>query len=362
MSESSWNKGLLLTAVAVTIISSVSVWLAFHSSSDLPQRLSVAALAPILAAALVSYSLRIVRFHYFLRRSGVAITFRGTAVVQVVGFALSVTPGHIGEVFKLHLIRERSGTPVIQTAPLLLLDRFTEGGGFLTLAIAAALVMPALRSDVPAPAFVILPLVAILAFALLRRWPGLKRLVPRGWTEWPGVRRVVPALTKLWSGLESSFTVPQILGGVALTATARFFDGVVVHFAARMLGLNLPLPAAVLVLAVSGLAGGISLLPAGTGAVETTMVALLALLGASLPTALAITLIARLSTLWLWVALGLCLAFFLRLNSTRLNSTRLARIETQSGADPPTLRAEGPQGLQTMNVGQNVRQRDEHQL
>ncbi|MGE5137822.1 MAG: lysylphosphatidylglycerol synthase domain-containing protein, partial [Rudaea sp.] len=92
----------------------------------------------------------------------------------------------------------------------------------------------------------------------------------------------------------------------------------VVLFAANLLGLQLPLSAAVLVLAVSGLAGGISLLPAGTGAVETTMAGLLVVLGATLPNAIAITLLARLSTLWLWVALGLALAFILRVPNPRL--------------------------------------------
>ena len=61
--------------------------------------------------------------------------------------ALSVTPGHIGEVFKLHLIREQVGTPVSRTAPLLVLDRLTEGGGFLILAIASAMVLPARCED-----------------------------------------------------------------------------------------------------------------------------------------------------------------------------------------------------------------------
>jgi Lysylphosphatidylglycerol synthase TM region len=85
-----------------------------------------------------------------------------------------------------------------------------------------------------------------------------------------------------------------------------------------MLGVELALPAAVFILAVSGLTGGISFLPAGTGAVETTMVGLLLLSGVTLPNALAITLIARLATLWLWVALGLAVAFVLRLPLARL--------------------------------------------
>jgi len=47
----------------------------------------------VFSAALVSYSLRILRFYFFLSRGGIPISLRDTLVVQVVGFALSVTPG-----------------------------------------------------------------------------------------------------------------------------------------------------------------------------------------------------------------------------------------------------------------------------
>ena len=314
MSQNIWNRTLLLTAIAVSGISATSVWLAWRNSPDLAQRISLIALAPILSAAIISYSLRILRFHYFLTRSGVAIPLRGTAVVQVIGFALSVTPGHIGELFKLNLIRVRTGISEIQTAPLLLLDRLTEGGGFLILALAATLAMPGLRAQIPTSNLLLVGLGLIALFALARRLlrdtVSTKLPVGNPVSLW---KRFLPYLQNLWRGLEQSFTLPQIAGGLALSSVARFSDGLVVLFAAHMLGVELALPTAVLVLAISGLAGGISLLPAGTGAVETTMVGLLALSGATVPNALTITLLSRLFSLWMWVGLGLTIVFVSRL-------------------------------------------------
>ena len=314
MSQNIWNRTLLLTAIAVSGISATSVWLAWRNSPDLAQRISLIALAPILSAAIISYSLRILRFHYFLTRSGVAIPLRGTAVVQVIGFALSVTPGHIGELFKLNLIRIRTGISEIQTAPLLLLDRLTEGGGFLILALAATLATPGLRAQIPTSNLLLVGLGLIALFALARRLlrdtVSTKLPVGNQVSLW---KRFLPYLQNLWRGLEQSFTLPQIAGGLALSSVARFSDGLVVLFAAHMLGVELALPTAVLVLAISGLAGGISLLPAGTGAVETTMVGLLALSGATVPNALTITLLSRLFSLWMWVGLGLTIVFVSRL-------------------------------------------------
>jgi len=313
MTQQIWNRILLLTAIAVSVISASSVWLAWHNSPALAQRISLLALAPILCAAVASYSLRLLRFHYFLTQSGIGIPLRGTAIVQAIGFALSVTPGHIGEVFKLNLIRVRTGISEVQTAPLLLLDRLTEGGGFLILALAAALALPSLRAQIPTSNLLLTGLGVIIAFAVARHFfahtLSANVSVDEHTAAW---QRLLPQVQTLWYGLERSLTLRQIGGGLALSTIARFSDGLVILFAAHMLSVELALPTAVLVLAVSGLAGGISLLPAGTGAVETTMVGLLALSGASLPNALTIALLSRLFSLWMWVGLGLCLVFVSR--------------------------------------------------
>lgn len=321
LSQRIWDRSLVVTALVVGVISAVSVWLAWQTSSDLSQRVSFASLAPILSAAAVSYSLRVLRFHYFLTRSGVPISLRNTAVVQAVGFALSVTPGHIGEVFKLHLIRERAGTPVAQTAPLLLLDRLTEGGGFLILTTLSLPGLPAFESRMSVPAWLVVGLGAIVLFAVAQRfWNRAASVEDLPLSRIAAVRKFLPHLINFWNGVKTGFTPAQILGGLAISSVARFSDGLVVLFAARMFGTELTLPAAVFILAVSGLTGGLSFLPAGTGAVETTMTGLLVVNGATLTNALSITLLARLATLWLWVAMGLGLAFGLRLSARRRRS------------------------------------------
>jgi uncharacterized protein (TIRG00374 family) len=318
MSERLWDRSLLATTLAVAIISAISVWMAWRASADFALRLTGLTLVCIFGAALVSYALRGLRFYYFLSRSGIVISLPGAIVAQMVGFALSVTPGRIGEVFKLHLIRERTGTPVVQTAPLLLLDRLTEGGGFMILALASTPLLPALRSRLPIPLLTLLGLAVILVFALTRDLWSAPVVVanPRLMGSRFG-QYLVPHLKNLWHGVEMSFTPTQILGGLALSAVARFADGLVVLFTAQMLGVDLELPEAVFILAVSGLTGGVSFLPAGLGAVETTMIGLLVLVGAAWSNAVTIALVVRLFTLWFWVALGLGVIFLLRLPALR---------------------------------------------
>ncbi len=54
------------------------------------------------------------------------------------------------------------------------------------------------------------------------------------------------------------------------------------------------------------------MLPVGIGAVEAAMTGLLVIMGAPLASAITISLLTRLATLWIWVALGLALAVWLR--------------------------------------------------
>jgi uncharacterized membrane protein YbhN (UPF0104 family) len=109
----------------------------------------------------------------------------------------------------------------------------------------------------------------------------------------------------------------QIAGGLGLSVLARLADGLVVFFIAQMFDAKLVLPAAVFVLAASGLVGGASFLPAGIGAVETTMTGLMVLLGITLPNAIVIALITRLAILWGWVVIGLGFAFLSRVPGSR---------------------------------------------
>ncbi len=312
MTERIWDRALLFTAFAVAIISGVSVWLSWRESTN-SAGFAWLAFTPALGAAFVSYSLRTLRFYYFLTRGDIDISLRDAAVANAVGFALAITPGRVGEIFKLHMIRERTGAPIARTAPLMLLDRVTEGGGLAIIAMAAALALPAFPAQMRS-AWLALPVVgAMVAIALTRNYWSRVLISNRWLRESRFSKYVTPHADNLWLGLHAGFTLKQIVRGLALTAVARFADGLVVLMTAQMMGVRLSLAEAVFVLSVSGLAGGLSMLPVGIGAVETAMTGLLAIMGAPLPAAITISLLTRLATLWIWVAIGLVLAVWLRL-------------------------------------------------
>lgn len=319
MNRRNWNRSLLVASLIAAALAGVSVWLEWSNPERSTLRLSLLALILILSAAALSYALRIVRFYLILARSGVRVSLPSTALAQAVGFALSVTPGSIGEVFKLHLIEEWSGTSLLKAAPALLLDRGMEAAGFVGLVFLSAIAFPSIQSKIPGiPLYTIG--VALLIGSILV-WSRAGILMARGrefLSRFSATRRVLIPLQDMLKGMESRVTRREVIAGLALTGLARIADGLVLLLVAQMLGVSIALPAAIFVIALSGFAGGISLLPGGAGAAESTMAGLLMFSGAPFAAALGITLLARMSTLWLWVGLGLGLALIIQIQASRL--------------------------------------------
>ena len=90
----------------------------------------------------------------------------------------------------------------------------------------------------------------------------------------------------------------------ALTLTAWAAQGVAVWLICRALAVHLSVLTATGFYAVAMVAGALSALPAGLGGTEAVLTGLLVAHGATPATALSITVLARLLTLWLAVAIG----------------------------------------------------------
>jgi putative heme transporter len=91
-------------------------------------------------------------------------------------------------------------------------------------------------------------------------------------------------------------------------ALARCCDATLLWSATHAAGLHLSLPASALAFGIAGLTGGFSLLPAGVGAVEASLVATISGLGGDPAAALMAALLARCVTLWIWIPVGLWFA------------------------------------------------------
>src|SRR5262245_39120483 len=113
-----WRNVLIVTALGVGVFAAISI---YADLGKLGHRLTQFSLVSVLLALLLAmgnYLIRFLRWEGYLRRTGHDVQRRTSALVFVSGFAMSVTPGKVGELFKAALLRETAGTTMARTVPI----------------------------------------------------------------------------------------------------------------------------------------------------------------------------------------------------------------------------------------------------
>src|SRR5262245_12181728 len=135
----------IVSRLVAGVVVGVAVYVGFTIWADVGRvgealrsfRWRYAVLACLLAAA--NYAVRFLRWQYYLRRVGVT-TVRTCDSLQVflAGFALTVTPGKLGEAVKAVLLRASHRIPMAKTAPIVIAERVTDLVALLLLALLGA--------------------------------------------------------------------------------------------------------------------------------------------------------------------------------------------------------------------------------
>ena len=112
---------------------------------DIGQRLShfpVTYLIAALALAGLNYLLRFIRWFYYLRVLKIRVPPAISSLVFLSGLSMSITPGKMGELLKSYLLRDRTGVPVAQSAPVVVMERLTDVVSVVLLALVGLALLP----------------------------------------------------------------------------------------------------------------------------------------------------------------------------------------------------------------------------
>ena len=313
---------VLVIAAGVAVFAAFSI---YADVSELGQRIAGFpwwVFAAALGLALVNYALRFARWQLYLKAAAVEVPARTSGLIFVSGFALSITPGKLGELIKSYLLREAHGIPIARTAPIVVAERVTDLGALLILGLIGVAAYGVARQTVLAGAAVLAVGLAVLST------PSAMRATIRVVTATRFTARWREPLLELAAGLRR-LVRPGALSwatGVAVVAWLAECVGFAL-IAGAFPGADVPLGLAVLIYASTTIAGALSFLPGGLLVTEATMTLFLvtASTGMDEPTAVAATILTRLATLWFAVALGLVAMAWLR------------RVAPKVGQTPDTL-------------------------
>lgn len=242
------------------------------------------------ALCLLNYLLRGLRWRLWMAHYGRRFGWLEGLRLYLAGYAFTPTPGNIGEAVRgLMLARQPLGTA--QSLAIFGAERLADLLCLLLLCLPVLGWALGLGAVQAAPKLLAGLLVAgVMALALLAGLFFKYR------------RRLLQRLTWLHEAWRCLAVRP--LRWFALTLLAWAAQGVAMWLICRALDVQLPLLTAMGFYALAMVAGALSALPAGLGGMEAVLTGLLVLQGTTPGQALGITVLVRLLTLWLAVAIG----------------------------------------------------------
>ncbi|MEM9230850.1 MAG: lysylphosphatidylglycerol synthase transmembrane domain-containing protein [Pseudomonadota bacterium] len=262
--------------------------------------LNSAQVAALLALSGMNYLLRGLRWHLYARVLKLPVGVMQTIRHYLGGFAMTVTPGRVGELIRLRWITRETGVSVDRAAPIVLMDRAADLAAMgLLIAVSVALSTAGLRGGIPLAAIAIVAAVVVtranlLTWALERSW----RLIGRAPRLFARVRRAARSI-----GPFSDW--PVVLPALALGFAGWFAEGLSFYYLLGWMGAEVPLWTAVGIFMIATVGGGLTGAPGGLGGAEAAMVGLLSLQGVPLEVSIPATAVIRLTTLWFAIAIGL---------------------------------------------------------
>ncbi len=246
------------------------------------------------------YCIRALRWHLLVRAGDISTSVHQNMLHFFGGFAMTATPGRVGELIRLRWLMRATGRGFGDLLPIAFADRAIELAAIVGL-IALALSISSLGTT--AAWWVLLAGAVLVAIAC--RPQLLELTVVWVWRLLGGraarlfvkLRRVT---RKLRPFMRWSVMLPTLLIGLI----GWTFEGLAFWLLLDWLGASITPATATAIFLTAVLSGALSGLPGGLGGTEASAIALLLLQGVPLETAILATAIIRVATLWFAVMVG----------------------------------------------------------
>lgn len=292
--------GLVILAGFVLGFAALAILSGWEETLAQIKKLSAWQLGLMLLLSLSNYLARAVRWHLYTGALELGTSFLQDMRHYLGGFAMTVTPGRVGELIRLRWIARETGHKLADTAPLALVDRAADlmSVGFL-LAGSLAFSATGISGGIPVA-------VGAVAMAIVATRPTLFQwVITRGWKVFGIFPRLFARTRRAARQLHVFSKGRVLLPAIILGAIGWFAEGAAFYLLLIWMEAPLPLSTAIAIFLFSMLSGGVTGMPGGIGGAEAAMVGLLALQGMPLETAIAATLIIRATTLWFAILIGI---------------------------------------------------------
>lgn len=239
-----------------------------------------------------------VRWHLLLKNTGTKVSLRGNILIYISGFALSITPGKVGELIRTQLLKDKYGISRTKTVPLIFVEKLYD----LTGAIMVSIIGIWFFREAGYVIIIGLALLVFL-FIMISSDKIFKKSV-----NWFGkfkiTKKFLIPLTESYETIKISTRGKIALCSLLLSVSYWLIISLAVYFTLQAFKITIDFLNVAPTFTASLFLGAISFIPGGIGVAEGSLVGLLSLQGVDLSFAVIIVVVIRMFTLWYGVAVG----------------------------------------------------------
>lgn len=290
--------GPLISAGAIVIVlQTVDIGQTAEALADT----NLAVLAPCLALIAAGIALRAMRWQRLLvPAANRALPVRRIAPVVLIGYlANAVLPARLGEPIRAYLLARREGLNAFEVFGTALLERILDVAVLAVMAFLASLAVGApawvvqLTGIAAAGAFLVIGALTLGGLGPVLRF--LHRLADHG--RFAAARMILTRLDQVAQGFGGRSQRLPVAQAAGLTVVIWLVDATVCWLAARSLGSDISLAAALLVIGVGALGTSIPSAPGAIGTFELAASAAARAVGLAPPAALSLAIVVHATTL-----------------------------------------------------------------
>ena len=307
---------LILVLVAVVVIYAIFLFISdFSIISEKISNFKTNYLPLILLLVSVSWIPMIVKWHFLLKNCEIDVPLRKSIAVFFAGIAFEITPGQIGSLIKSQLLKTSSNIPRTKTVPIIVAEKVYDLIGAILASIIGIII---LGMDFYLIIIAILALAVIFFFMFYR--PASEIFFKRI-TKTKFFSKYIDNMSEFHAIIQKSTNVKAATICILLGVTYWFIISSAAYYTLIAFDINvLDYLTVLAIYTTSILLGAISFVPAGIGVTEGSIAGLFTLNGIDVSTALILSVMIRVLTLWFSVSVGFIALKFTGGFSFRSNS------------------------------------------
>ena len=291
--------------IYIVIIATIILYFIFLVISDLGEvyaqlnKMDTSYLPIILLLIPLCWIVLFTRWNLLLKNSNVYVPVKDNLKIYLSGFALSITPGKVGELIKSQLLKNKFGIPREKTAPIVLVEQLYNIIGIIGVSILGIWYFEFGTQ-------IILIAASLLGITLILI--SSKRFFDKFLTLLSRIKflsQYTLTLSNSYDVLRKSTRGWIVVYASALSIAFWLIESVIAYFVLLSFGINhIEFLSVITTYTSSILLGVASFLPLGIGVVEGSLAGFFTLQGVDVSIALTLVIFIRIFTRWIAVSVG----------------------------------------------------------